>query len=120
MDYTKLKTETEKTSNTKFITLTDEWEKFSFNMTREPEKKVCRWEGGKLIKVENENEGGKNTRVHWWVFTTEDKICSFTEYQFKVFLYSLPDLKNVPDVYTCELKLGVNEKNKPCLKVRGV
>ncbi|MDR2581749.1 MAG: hypothetical protein LBC85_12265 [Fibromonadaceae bacterium] len=118
MDFTKFKIETEKTSNkeTKFISLTDEWKKLSFDMTKEPKKKVTYWNNKKLTKVGDE----KNARVHWLWFTIEGKICSLTEYQTRVFLDSLPDIKNVPDIYTCELKIGLNEKSRTCLKVRHI
>jgi hypothetical protein len=117
MDLSKFQTDTKKNTKSKFISLTDEFQKLSFEM-KKTEKVVDIWDGKKLVKASEENENDKNARVHWWFYTTEGKICSLTNYQFTIFLEAMPDTKNVPDVYTCELKLGFNERNKPCLKVR--
>ncbi|MCL2206918.1 MAG: hypothetical protein FWB90_02350 [Fibromonadales bacterium] len=122
MDFSKFKNEAENTTNkdSKFLALTDEFQKFEFDMKKEPQRTVNLWDGKKLVEIKNENEVGKNKRIHYRLFTTDGNILSLTEYQFKIFLDSIPNIHDVPDIYTCFLKMGLDLKNKPVLKAKSL
>lgn len=88
--------------------LTDEWTKITFDMTQDP------------FEFTYMNSLGKETRKHA-IFVTGHKdgcdVMSFTQFQWRTLINALP--QTVPDKWTVELKMGINQENgRPVLKTR--
>jgi hypothetical protein len=99
-DWKKIKEEATSRETREWLKLSDEWQEVELDMT---------WTSAKQMT-------GQWPKTKHFMRTTDNKMLSFTEYQWQIFCSSLPD---VPvDKLKLSIKIGIGDNGKPILKVK--